>query len=173
MEHLNKLDMLKFMSGEGPGQYHCKGTLDYLCRVGNQEMFLRMGRKQMCPNSSFKTEQWFVTLIPNLFHNTSHLYICKRLSRHFKNFEHPFWHHSVYLIEIFLITSKTLFRKRNKWPKEVPKLIIIKLFSQHDSKPEIRENLSCDIHKTNCACLCLEATKVMVVTSIFTVQKAQ
>lgn len=157
------------MSAEGPGQCHCKGTLDYLRRIGNQEKFLRMGRKQMdlYLNSGFKTEQWFLMLNPNPFHNTSHLYICKRLSRHLKNFEHPFWHDSVYLIEIFLITSETLFRKRNKWSKEVPTLIIIKLPSQHDLKPEIRDNLSCDIQKTNYAFLCLEATKAIVVTRYF------
>lgn len=155
------------MSAEGCDQCHCKGTLDCLCRIGNQERFLSMRRKQVYLKSGFKTEQWFRMLNPNWFHNTSHLYIFKRLSRQLKNLEHPFGHDSVYLIEIFLITSETLFWNRNKWPKEFPTLIIIKLFSQHDSKPEITENLSCDIHKIDYVCLCLEATKAIAVTRYF------
>jgi len=43
------------MTDKGCGKCHCKGTLDYLLRVGNQEKFLRMRRKQMYLNSGFKT----------------------------------------------------------------------------------------------------------------------
>lgn len=44
------------MSAEGSGQCCCKGTLDCLCRAGNKERFLMMGRKQTYLNNGLKTE---------------------------------------------------------------------------------------------------------------------
>lgn len=104
------------MSAEG--QYHYKGILDFLCWGGNQK-FPRMEKSKYIWIPVSK-QKWFLMLNPNPFQNTRHLLTCKRLSGHFKNFKHLFWRDSVYSVEIFLITSEALFRKRKNDPGRLP-----------------------------------------------------